>query len=325
MQVKYLKYRTLDGTEKRMLKQVGSGRIIRLFNKTPYPRQPTDVICPHFINAAFINGCPYDCAWCYLKGTLRFFQRENGRIPIRFKKEKQAIRAVKTFLEIEDLPPTVLNTGELGDSLCAETDFYGKPFSKWIMDFFEGSRHKVLFLTKTTNVNNFLKNDWQKNAILSWSLNAYPVSERWEHLTPHPRDRIEAAKRVFDAGYEVRVRIDPMVAVEGFEGYYRSLVQEIANRLNPTRFTLGCLRGLVSTIARATDKSWYQYLTESSSWGKKPPLESRWSMYKNVINKVHELGLKGDVAVCKDTLEIWAMLKQKFGLDYQKIKCNCIP
>ena len=60
----------LDGTEKRMLKQIGSGRIIRLFNKTPYPTQPTDVICPHFTNAAFINGCPYDCAWCLDGDTL---------------------------------------------------------------------------------------------------------------------------------------------------------------------------------------------------------------------------------------------------------------
>ena len=122
-------YHMLDGSEKQMLKQVGSGNIIRLFDKTLYPRRDMDVVCPHFMQLACVYGCPYNCAYCYLKGTFRFFQQQNGRIPLRFKKEKEVVRSLRTFLS-SGLPPTILNTGELTDSLAAEAAvFYDKPFS----------------------------------------------------------------------------------------------------------------------------------------------------------------------------------------------------
>lgn len=325
MKVVYKTYQLLDGSEKELLKRIGSGSIIRLFDKTSFPIKDIDVVCPHFMELACVYGCPYNCSYCYLKGTFRFFQRDNGRIPVKIKKEKDIVRAIRTFLTLK-LSPTVLNTGELADSLATEGKvFYGKAFSEYIMPFFKNTKHKVLFLSKGTNVKNFLENDWQKNAVLSWSLNAYPVAERWEKLAPHPRDRIEAARQVAEAGYEVRVRIDPMVAVEGFEEHYQKLVDDLLEAVTPERITLGCLRGLPATIARAKDKSWLQHLTEKSSWGRKPPIEARFKQYSNIIEHVRtEHGYTGDIAVCKDTLAIWRMLKEKHGLDYQKIRCNCI-
>lgn len=331
-ETKFTKYHMLDGSERKLLKQVGNGSIIRLFDKTPYPRKDNDVVCPHFHEMVCVYGCPYNCAFCYLKGTFRFIQRDNGRIPVKIKKERQILRALRTFLQASamgQIEPTVLNTGELADALCTESKvFYGKAFSEYIMPFFQGTEHKVLFLSKGTNVKNFLENDWQENAILSWSINAYPVARRWEKLAPSPKERIEAARKVAEAGYEVRMRIDPMVAVEGFEQHYQILVAGLLDAVTPTRITLGCLRGLTSTIARTKDKSWLKYLTEKpekSSWGRKPPIETRFKLYANVIDTLREQGWKDGVAVCKDTLAIWRMLKKAYGLDYRKIRCNCIP
>ena len=320
----------LDGAKKRMLKRIGSGNVIRLFDKTPYPQKDTDVVCPHFTELACVYGCPYNCSYCYIKGTFRFFQRDDGRIPVRFKKEKEVVRSIRSFLSLS-LPPTILNTSELTDGLCTESKvFYGKAFSEYIMPFFEGTKHKVLFLSKGTNIKNFLSHEWQKNVILSWTINAYPVAERWEKLAPHPKDRIAAAKKVAEAGYEVRVRIDPMVAIEDYAVHYQKLVDDLFEATVPERITLGCLRGLTSTIARTKDKSWLKYLTEKpekSSWGGKPPIETRYNLYANILEKLRELGypeLREHVGVCKDTLEVWAMLKKQYGLDYRRIKCNCI-
>lgn len=328
MKIVFSKYRRLDGTEKLLLKQVGDGRVIRLFNKTPYPEKDNDVVCPHFHELAVTYGCPYDCAYCYLKGTFRFFQQDNGRIPVRVKRKHQVERAIRTFLQASamgQIPPTILNTGELADSLCTENNaVYGKPLSKFLMNYFVGTKHKILFLSKGTNIKNFLENEWQKNTVLSWSLNAYPVAERWEKLAPHPKDRIEAVREVSEAGYEVRIRIDPMIAVEGYEKHYEILMRDLLEALTPSRITLGCLRGLVSTIARAVDKSWIRYLVEKSSWGRKPPAETRFRLYANIIDHLREKGYEDiEVGLCKDTLEIWRMLKQNYGLDYRTIKCNC--
>lgn len=334
LKIVFIKYRMLDGTEKKLLKKVGRGSIIRLFNKTAYPEKDTDVVCPHFHELVCVYGCPYNCAYCYLKGTFRFFQRDNGRIPVRFKKEKDIIKSIRAFLQASamgQIPPTILNTGELADSLATESKvFYGRAFSEYIMPFFQGTSHKVLFLSKGTNVKNFLENEWQKNAILSWSLNAYPVAERWEKLAPHPKERIEAARQVAEAGYAVRIRIDPMVAIEGFDQHYQNLVGDLLDGVTPSRITLGCLRGLTSTVSMAKDKSWVKYLTEKSSWGRKPPIDTRFRLYANIIDELEEWGygerpLRNYIGVCKDALAIWRMLNQEYGLDYQKIKCNCTP
>lgn len=322
MKVVYKTYQLLNGEEKKLLNTIGDGRIIRLFDKTPHPESKTDVVCPHFLQAAMIYGCPYHCAWCYLQGTYRYIQKENGRIPIRFKAQKDIDNAIETFLTL-DMHGMVLNTSELADGLCAETNFYGGAFSEYVMKKFNGTTHKVLFLTKGTYVKHFLEHEWQRNAILSWSLNADPVAQKWEKLAPTVHERIKAAEQIASKGYEVRLRIDPMIAIEGYAQHYKNLVDEIFSNLKPTRITLGCLRGLASTIARAKDKSWLPYLSEKSNWGRKPPIEIRAALYSNVITHLKDKHGFRDVAVCKDTLEIWSWLKDKFGLDYREMKCNC--
>jgi len=237
---------------------------------------------------------------------------------MQFKDRREIAKALVAFLQL-DIPPEILNAGELSDGLIGETQ--DPPFSKWLMGYMNGSRHKVLFLTKGTNVKNFLENEWQKNAILAWSLNAEKVASTWEHLAPSPIDRINSAKQVSETGYEVRVRIDPMVSVEGWQKAYQELVDHVFSQFIPERITLGCLRGLASTIRCATDKSWVKYLTEKSSWGLKPSFENRLAMYNFVISYLDKEYSFNKIGICKDTIALWRSL----NMDFKKITCNCIP
>lgn len=312
--MKFKEYKQLDGSMAKLVSEAGP--IIRRFDKTPFPINETDVVCPHFVLCAWANGCMYNCAWCYLKGTFRFYgQKPNGRVPIILKDRARIAKDIAAFLKA-DLPSEVINTGELSDSLLDERE--GDPFSAWIMNFFKGTQHKVLFLTKSTNISNFLKNSWQENAILAWSINADQVARTWENYAPTARERLAAAGEVFKAGYEVRLRIDPMVPIIDWQTHYADLVNLIADNLKPSRVTLGCLRGLTTTIIYAKDKSWVEYLTEKSNWGKKPAFESRLKMYDFVIGKLRAAGIR-NYAICKDTLAMW----HKLGLNMKSIKCNC--
>jgi len=313
MVVKFKDYKQLDGSVKTQISQAGP--IIRRFDKTPFPVKETDVICPHFMLCAWANGCMYNCAWCYLKGTFRFYgQKPNGRVPIKLKDRKRIAKDITAFLNA-GIPSEMINTGELSDSLLDEGE---DAFSIWIMSYFKGTRHKILFLTKSTNVSNFLKHEWQKNAVVSWSINADMVARTWEHLAPAVKDRLEAARQVSEMGYEVRLRIDPMVPVMNWSTHYKNLVRDIADRLKPSRVTLGCLRGLISTIVHAKDKSWTKYLTENSNWGKKPDFANRLAMYRTIIDELEATGIK-TYSICKDTLAMWKAL----NLEMKKIKCNC--
>lgn len=302
---------------RKMPEKILDGKIIKLFDKTPEPVEATDVVCPHFVELKWGWGCPYDCSFCFLKGTFRFYQ-EDGRVKPHFKPKTRIKADVELFLSM-DLEPTLLNAGELCDALMGES--LSEPFSEFILPMLKGTRHRILFLTKGTNIKRFIEHpEWRRNAVLSWSLNASPVAERWEKLAPTVEDRIRAAGEVFDAGYEVRLRIDPMIPVEGWSEHYRRLVDEVFSQLFPERITLGSLRGLVSTRNSVKDKSWLQFLCEKSSWGLKTSHATRLEMYGGLINYLREKYSYVNVGLCKETLRIWGEL----GLDWRRNRCNCL-
>ena len=297
-----------------MVERVNDGSIITRFDKTPQPKNSSDVVCPHFLELKWAYGCPFDCSWCYLKGTFRF--RPNGKEPV-IKDYGKIELHTKAFLE-EVKTPEILNTGEIADSLMHETS--KEPFSKFIIPLFEAqSLHKVLFLTKSSNVKNLLEIEPHNQAIVSFSFNAIPVAKKWEKAPPILK-RVEAAKKVYQAGYEVRVRIDPMVPIESWKESYKELVDLLFENLAPERITLGSLRGLQSTINGCSDKSWVKYLTESSNWGKKINFQKRFTMYSEVIEYLKLKYNYKKVALCKEKIEMWNSLK----MDYGKIKCNCV-
>lgn len=312
MQVKKQVYSMLDGTRKSLVSQVGDGSIIRRFDKTPIPSKSTDVVCPHFLELKWATGCQYNCAWCFLQGTLRFIGK-NPRIKDWSKIEKHVL----TFLN-DGSPPEILNSGELADSLLSEGD--EKPFTKFIIPLFENqNKHKVLLLTKSNNIKNLLEIGKHDSIVVSFSLNAEAVADRWEHA-PKVENRIEAARKLNEAGYIVRVRIDPMVPVFDWEKHYTKLVDSLFENFIPERITLGSLRGLQSTINNSKDKSWVSLLSEKSNWGKKIDFDTRYKMYSLIIKYIKEKYNYHRVGLCKETIEMW----DKLEMDYKKIMCNCI-
>jgi spore photoproduct lyase len=308
-------YRTLDGKSKVLISQVNNGSIITRFDKTPLPQSSTDVICPHFVELKWAYGCPFDCSWCYLKGTFRF--RPEGIKPVIKDLEKVKLH-VQTFLN-EVKEPEILNTGELADSLMMENGL--NAFSQFIIPLFEAQdRHKVLFVTKSTNIKNLLEIDPHNQVIVSFTLNALPVAELWEKKTPKVLDRIKAAAELEKAGYEVRIRIDPMVPMDNWEGLYRELIDTIFSKFRPERITLGSLRGLQSTINGTKDTTWVHYLKETSNWGKKIDFKTRFQMYWSITTYLKKKHKYDQIALCKETKAMW----QKLGMDYKNIKCNCV-
>lgn len=196
-----------------------------------------------------------------------------------------------------------------------------EPFSRSVIPLFESQqKHKILFLTKSDNIKHLLKISNHNQTIISFSLNADEVANRWEKGAPSIDRRIEAARKLKEMGYEVRIRIDPMVPVPDWKAHYNGLVGKIFSSFVPSRITIGSLRGLQTTINGSTDKSWTEYLKESSNWGKKIDFKTRYEMYANLINQLKEKYSYSNVALCKETLAMWGRL----GMDYQTIKCNCI-
>jgi len=312
--VRFRKYWQLDGTQKILVQQVGDGSIIKRFDKTNVPQMRTDVVCPHFLELKWAYGCPFDCAWCYLKGTLRLLNTKTKPVI----KDYNKIRThLESLFRNNGQSSEVLNTGELADSLMTENT--QKPFSNFIISLFEEqNRHKVLLVTKSANVANLLRRGKHTQVIASFSLNAPSVARTWERAPPVEK-RIDAGEILSKAGYEIRVRVDPIVPIRKWKKEYFGLVDLVLSRFLPERITLGSLRGLQSTINNTKDESWIRFLEENSNWGKKVTFEKRYLMYSTLIEYLRTKYDYTRVGLCKETVEMW----NRLDMDYTNILCNC--
>jgi len=315
MKVKFKEYEMLDGSKRTLVSHVGNGSIIKRFEMTLVPTRSEDIVCPHFLELKWAYGCPFKCAWCYLQGTLRMLP---GKMKPMFKDYKKIEDHVSAFLS-SDSPREVLNTGEICDSLMGE--HREPPFSSYVAFLFRHAKHKVLFLTKSSNVKNILEIEpswWRKNLIMSWSLNVAPVAARWERSAPPVKERVEAARLVSEAGYKLRIRVDPIVP--GYLIHYYNLIDDIFSAFRPERITLGSLQGLQDTVNAARDKSWARYLTDTSAGGKRVDQATRHDMYKGIIEYLRGTYDFHRIALCKEPVSVWNAL----NLDYMNCRCNCV-
>jgi len=314
-EVKFSRYTFLDGSEQILVQKVRDGSIIKRFDRTPIPKKETDVVCPHFLELKWAYGCPFDCAWCFLKGTLRLLDTRTSPVIKDYCKIRKHL---ESFFRNDGNSEEILNSGEIADSLMAETG--NKPFSRFIIPMFEEQdNHKILLVTKSTRIRNLTKIRQHEQVIVSFSVNSFSVAERWERA-PRVEDRLKAAKTLSELNYETRLRIDPIVPVENWREEYLKLIDVIFENFVPERITLGSLRGLQSTINNARDKSWTVYITEKSNWGKKVNFKTRHRIYYEIIRYLKTKYNYSNVALCKETIAMWT----KLGMDYRKIRCNCV-
>ncbi len=314
-------YTNLAGEVEHQIERVSDGSIVKRFDLTPSPSSPEDIVCPHFLELKWATGCNYNCAWCYLQGTCRMLPyrtrlHQKGRDKIH--RHLEALFGHNGSEQGNGAGPQLLNSGELADSLAAEDD--KKPFSQFIIPLFNSQDHfQLLMLTKSAAVDNLLRLEGQESTVVSFSVNPPSIAKRWENGAPPPEERLAAATQLVAAGYEVRLRIDPIVPVEDWKKHYDELLNLIFRLFRPERITLGSLRGLQSTINNAPDKSWTEYLAEKSPWGRRVDSGVREEAFAYILQRLATEWDYSDVALCKEPMSTW----QALGLDHTQIRCNC--
>lgn len=289
--------------------------IVRYFEKTP-----KDICCPHFYELNWAYGCRFNCSYCYLQGTFR------GNTKPRYIPLKEVFNTLnKIFNHPYMKKPTIFNSGELTDSLV-----FPSIMAQICDKFEEQNTHKILLLTKSDNVN-FLSEKLRKQTIVSFSINASEVSKKWEKGAPSLPKRIEAAKKMHDIGYEVRIRVDPIFPIENWKQEYGRLLEDLLSEVTPDRITLGTPRGLVKTRLYSKDTSWWKFAfeknpSEDTGWGKKLAPLARREIYLFIIEKLNELGYNNHIALCKETESMWKDIHIDPGKNpnWEKCKCNCV-
>ena len=166
------------------------------------------MMCPHFDRLKLAsNGCFYQCDWCYLKLTYR---AAFPFITIRAQYDRIKEQLYKRLNQTTD--PVIFNTGELADSLSMEhLTCAAQEFIPWIGNTENGY---LFMLTKSDNVDDILKLPHKGQTIIAWSMNTEQVSQKFEIGAPPFDRRLDAAKKVQEAGYPLRIRLDPIIPFE---------------------------------------------------------------------------------------------------------------
>lgn len=218
----------------------------------------------------------------------------------------------------------VLNLGELGDPLAVD---YITGFAKQIIPFMpeHAPGTRLLFLTKSDCVDEILGLEHGGQSIISFSVNTDKVFKQLEHRTPSPEARLAAAAKVQKAGYEVRLRIDPVIFYSTWEKDYITLVDKIFECIQPTRITIGEYRpsnGLANHISsRFPDSPLLRINKSLVREGAKLryPKAQRIKMFKTIIEAIRRRGPDVHIALCKEQPQIWKAV----GLDTRVLLCNC--
>ncbi|WP_419657506.1 hypothetical protein Dvar_66500 [Desulfosarcina variabilis str. Montpellier] len=288
------------------------------------------ILCPHFDRLKYAsNGCFYQCDWCYLKLTYR----ANQPFIKVYANYGQIIRQLeKTLSNRSD--PVIFNSGEMADSLALEHLIgAGQKFIPW----FGASDNGYLFmLTKSDNVNEILDLPHNGHTIIAWSMNHDWVSRKFEIGAPPFMRRLNAAQRLQNAGYPVRIRLDPIVPFDGWEKAYAETVRIIFEKIRPERITLGTLRfeaGFyknrhsiftsgpeLPSILEGMQPMFESKLMDSgkTSVGKYSYSEDqRIEIFRFIIEEIRRYS-DCRIALCKESARVWD------DLGLEKSRCSCV-
>jgi spore photoproduct lyase len=228
---------------------------------------------------------------------------------------------------LSDNTPKMLIVGELQDGLVFDSAYLkvtGLPLTHWLIPKFAAqSRHRLIFLTKSAEIEHALKLKANRQVVFSWSVNAEEVGSRWEAGAPLPSERFAAAEAMQKAGWPIRFRIDPMVPYPGWRGGYMQAIRRV-NRLKPEMVTLGALRATSAkslrkaAIKNGRDDAIFDFLSEekdASGFKYRIPLGEQIRLFRFVLEHL-DPAIPG--ALCKEDRTVWEALAIPFR------GCHCL-
>lgn len=289
------------------------------------PGADSGIVCFRFWQLVPAGGCPYQCSYCFLQTTPWFRFNPDLLYGLIYTNIDDMLEELRAWLA--DPIPKMLIVGELQDGLVFEQAFNritGRPLTHWIIPLFaQQNRHRLIFLTKSAEIEYALKLPPSPQVVFSWSVNADYVAQRWEHGTPPPLARFNAARTMKAAGWPVRFRLDPMVPYEGWEEGYGEAIEHI-NAIGPEMVTLGALRAtsarslLGAAKANGRDSSIFDFLAEErdpSGFKYRIPFHQQVALFKFALSR---LSNKVVPALCKEDAALWRTL----GLPFRG--CHCL-
>ncbi|RHX82198.1 SPL family radical SAM protein [Leptospira yasudae] len=169
-----------------------------------------------YYNALVLN-CLYNCSYCYLQGMY------SSANLVVFVNNEEYIQETKEQLKLSK--PLYLCISYDTDLLALENTLgYCK---EWIA-FAETEPNLIVEIrTKSANFKSIADLKPSPNVILAWTLSPDFVIAEHEPLTPRLSSRLKNIKEALNAGWQVRLCLDPILNVPHWREIYPDFVRKI--------------------------------------------------------------------------------------------------
>jgi spore photoproduct lyase len=247
-----------------------------------------------FYNTPLLN-CVYDCSYCYLQGL---YQSAN----------------LVLFVNESDFFSSVTDTLKTVESmyLCIsyETDLLGFESlfglnRRWIEFARTTPGLLIESRTKSANFNALSGIDPHDAFIIAWTLSPEPIRCSFEQHTPSLQKRISALKKALEAGWQVRICLDPLLITDNWQKTYSDFIQQLAVDIPLERvrdFTIGVFRmnqqflKHIKKQGRNSSPIYYPYSIRNGVATYEPELETGLKDF--VYTELRRLGIpEHDIAV----------------------------
>ncbi|MCH2156074.1 MAG: hypothetical protein MK080_08735 [Opitutales bacterium] len=223
--------------------QKKSMKLILAYKEAPYlydgSEQAQDFGYTNFTYNTPIANCLYNCDYCFLQGLY-----PSGNI-VLYVNQEDILEAVD-----QAIPERSDTSQPLYLALSYNTDLLGFehlfPVSRfWIEAARARSDLEIEIRTKSSNFRVISDIQPDPSILLAWTLSPDRVYRRYESWTASPKRRLKAARAARDAGWRVRLCIDPAIPIEGWESAYTELLDAVQSSFQAEEldsFSLGTFR-----------------------------------------------------------------------------------
>ncbi len=181
-----------------------------------------------------VTSCMGKCQYCYLNTQL-------GKKPyIRlYVNIEEILGKAKELIEERKPEVTVFEGAATSDPIPVEP--YTGALQQVIQFFAQEPLGRFRFVTKFTDVDSLLTSTHEKHTTVRFSINSQPIISTFEQGTPRLEARIDAAKKVYSAGYPLGFIVAPVFLYKNWQTDYHTMLEKLSQALdntddNPPRF-----------------------------------------------------------------------------------------
>lgn len=204
------------------------------FNQCPGTQ---GLLCCNYFVINPVVGCNFDCQYCFLQGYL-----ESPAIQITTNLDDH-LKELAQWLNNKRLGFYRIGSGELSDSLSLDPVLQIAP--RLIRTLGPLANTQLELKSKSHYVDHLMDLPDKGNTIISFSVNPESIIQEIELGATTLEERLKAAARAADAGYQLAFHFDPIILITNWQKEYSQVVKKIFSSVpadNIMYISLGVMR-----------------------------------------------------------------------------------